>query len=300
MRFWANPGRKNTNTPRPRPISFQSRPGGSVGGKYEFSGKRQDFFQFEEALKTKLATDKIDYIFDEQEITEINTDPPRPAYEPLPAGRVDEATKTRINNENSDLSKEYHALVAFKRKKRDQLKADIGSTIASIEGLCPYAIRQKITQIRIECATARMDTQFLFAETWRMLIRDHGPQGDRTASEWEDILKDLNMDRGVDTTIATFKECVTNMERTLRYNPDGTPVENEDVTLRTYRPSQERLRRFLLNTLNTAPKGSPYLRLAEDMRLAHNLNSTTEDIMTIMQDYKDNGHDTIKIFRPSD
>jgi hypothetical protein len=108
------------------------------------------------------------------------------------------------------------------------------------------------------------------------------------------VLKDLNMDRGVDTTIATFKECMINMERTLRFNPDGTPVDSPDVTLRTYRPSQERLRRSLLNTLDTAPKGSPYLRLAEDMRLDHNVNSTTEDIMTFMRDYKDHGHDTIR------
>jgi hypothetical protein len=88
-----------------------------------------------------------------------------------------------------------------------------------------------------------------------MLIRDHGPQGDRTASEWEDTLKELTMERRVDTTIATSNECVVNMERTLRYNPDGTPVESPDVTVRTYRPSQERLRRLLLKTLDAEPKG---------------------------------------------
>jgi hypothetical protein len=108
------------------------------------------------------------------------------------------------------------------------------------------------------------------------------------------------MERGVDTTIATFNECVINMERTLRFNPDGTSVESPDVTVRFYRPSQERLRRLLLKKLGTAPRGSPYQRLAEDMRLAHNLNTTTDDIINLMRDYKDNGHDTFKVHRTPD
>jgi hypothetical protein len=107
-----------------------------------------------------LATEKIAYIFDEREITDINTDPPLPTYEAMPPGRIDEATKTRINNENSDLSKEYHALCAFKRKKRDELKLHIAQAIAIMEELCPFGIRQKISQIRIECATARQDLQY--------------------------------------------------------------------------------------------------------------------------------------------
>jgi hypothetical protein len=73
--------------------------------------------------------------------------------------------------------------MTFKRKKRDDLKADIASAIAVIEELCPCGIRQKMSHIRIECTTARQVIQFQFAEEWRMLIRYHGSQGDRTASE---------------------------------------------------------------------------------------------------------------------
>jgi hypothetical protein len=46
-------------------------------------------------------------------------------------------TSYAINNENSDLPKEYHALMAYKRKKRDDLKADIASTSLSSKDYVP-------------------------------------------------------------------------------------------------------------------------------------------------------------------
>jgi hypothetical protein len=52
--------------------------------------------------------------------------------------------------------------------------------------------------------------------------------------------------------------------------------------------------------LNTAPRRSPFLRVAEDMRLAHNLHMTNHQIMDLMIDYKDNGHDTVIALRSPD
>jgi hypothetical protein len=149
----------------------------------------------------------------------------------MPPGRVDEATKAMINHANADLSKEYHALRAFKLKKGGKLKLHIAQAILIMKGICPIGIRQKISQIGIECPTARQDLQFQFTETRKMLIRDHGPQGDRTTVDWENSLDRLTMERGVDTAIATFKECFINMERSFCYNPDGTPAASSDVTV---------------------------------------------------------------------
>ena len=61
-----------------------------------------------------------------------------------------------------------------------------------------------------------------------MLYTNHGPQGDRTASEWEDKLKGLDITKGVNATVAAYRECITNLKRVRRLDELGMPSENPD------------------------------------------------------------------------
>jgi hypothetical protein len=112
-----------------------------------------------------------------------------------------------------------------------------------------------------------------------MLQDDHGPQGDRTAAEWEKKLQALDVTKGITTTIATYQQCVTNLERVRSlddHDDHEMPVVSADRAVNSYCPSNERLKRFLLYALEKAPFNSPYCTMAQDRRLSTNTGCTPE------------------------
>jgi hypothetical protein len=239
-----------------------------------FTGERKNFFHFEKIFRRQLATKKIAYIFDEQEITEINTDSFRQAYEAMSPGRVDEAKKRGSTTKMVIYQRNIMHYVHLSSRR---------GTSSSFTSFKPLLLWKDYAHLVFARRSAKSELnvqqlQFQFGETWRMLIRDHEPQGDRTAAVWENKLDHFTMDRGVVVAIPTFKECLLKMERTLRYNPDGTPVASPDVTLRSYRPLGKNLRIMLLKTLDTASTGSPFRRLTGDMRLTYHLDLTSHQI----------------------
>jgi hypothetical protein len=131
----------------------------------------------------------------------------------------------------------------------------------------------------------------------RMLYDDHGPQGDRTAAEWEEKLQSLDVNKGINVTIATYHECITNLTRVRRLDEHGIPVDSPDRSINSYCPSNERLKRFLLSALDKAPHTSPYHRMAQELRLTANAGRDPEYIIDLMREYKDIGHDTIPVRR---
>jgi hypothetical protein len=151
MSFWANyrrpqsPGRRNLPPP-PQAVAHAAR-----GGRYEFSGERKEYFEFMQVLDRRLAKDKIAYLCDEAKIRDIDNDPEPPVYEELPnVQRIPESVKAKVAQTNADISKRYHAAMALKVKKREEMKLHIPSMIAIIENLTPSVIREKINIIRLE------------------------------------------------------------------------------------------------------------------------------------------------------
>jgi hypothetical protein len=216
----------------------------------------------------------------------------------LPNGqRIPENVKARVAQANADISKHYHAALALKVKKHEEIKLHIPLMIAIIEDITPATIRAKINIIRIQAQNRGHGLRYLLREVMRMLYHNHGPQGDRTASEWEDKLQALDITKGVNTTFATYKEYVTNLQRVRRLDELGMPIESPDRAINSYCPSDERLKRFLLTALGKAPFGSPFRTMAVDMRLASNAGRTPEQIIALMEEYKDIGHDTIPMRR---
>lgn len=258
---------------------------------YSFDGKKENYFTFMEHLRHSLEEKSMAYLMSPTEIASIMTPVQPPVYIPLiPQGTEQE--NYAINLQNQTISRDYEHERRLQSKKYESLKTDVYRAIAAIQELCGPVPKAEIYSVKLTEAYRQETPPGQLSIILTHMREKYGPDGDRTAHDWEKKLEALNPNGvyGMAGMISQYTKYVSFMEQILRLDVHGNPILVGTRSEKTYCPTDDRLRMYLVGALRKANIDA-YRNYAAEMDSSSHPPSP-EEIVEKIRRLIDKGYDT--------
>jgi hypothetical protein len=245
-------------------------------------------------MRTKFGAASVGYLLQAQQMEDILQSEEEPDYENMPNGAT-QSEQYDLKQRNDRLRKDFEYRRGVREKKYSKMQHDVEKAISIIIDMCHEPIAKQIHVLRSTTTYQERNIEDQFAHLITYLRDKYGPDGENTVSKWEKMLEamDPNTEEGMNHVISTFTTCVAQMEQVTRVDATGAPVNEGPRHERSYCPTEERLRRFLITALKKA-NHSEYIHYAAqlDMQEPPNLDDSAT-IITRLEKYVSKEYDTI-------
>jgi hypothetical protein len=253
-------------------------PRAAPSSRYEFDGKRENYYEFDAKFRNRFAQQGIGYLLNLAEIREKTTRPEVPEPREIPRRETAHEKVIRENRDKVDFTEYTIELKDFK-KRVEEFKIHIEKGISILESMVSPDIISKINNMKTSADFQAAEPLQRFTMIAHMIYRDHGPQGETTAREWRTKLNALSGDEkgGFKAMITQYDDYLNYLERTAKTDVNGMPIEGITVQERCYRPSDEELRGYLLEALKNTRK-QPFRNYYLELFRQENRNTAPETV----------------------
>jgi hypothetical protein len=189
MKYWSERARtrNNSSSNGNRNLKTQHINAGQKG-PYQFEGKKEDFYNFQNEMRTKFGAASVRYLLQPQQMEDILESEEEPDYENMPNGAT-QWEKYDLKQRNDRLRKDFEYRRGIREKKYTKMQHDVDKAISIIMDMCHEPITKQIHVLRSTSAYQERNIEDQFAHLLTYLRDKYGPDGENTVSKWGKMLE---------------------------------------------------------------------------------------------------------------